>query len=272
MLISSVQSGVVSLFSSTGSDPLELFSARTDARLPEDSLICLLNDETSEPFPPPPATLIPVSHRDNSTTGNDGQDPEYTLAQTVLHIQSPTLRATYICCPPSQRSHTRNQRRDDLGVLHPWIHLQVRDMDREWSFEVGIVDRFGREGVIRCSTFQKEPRLKLCIPPLLHLPLAFPSTSSHRLTAWSTITLHLSSLLPHFSSAALMHGESADDADEEASYPRREEHHTTPVPSGTYSHVSYVKVYATCRLRRIWFSEGGPSQKLPWEFQLYAAQ
>lgn len=43
------------------------------------------------------------------------------------------------------------------------------------------------------------------------------------------------------------------------------------MPSGTFSHVSYVKVYATCRLRRIWFSEGGLQQRLPWEFQLYAA-
>lgn len=44
------------------------------------------------------------------------------------------------------------------------------------------------------------------------------------------------------------------------------------VPSGTYSHVSYVKVYATCRMRRMWFSEGGPQQRLPSEFQLFAAE
>jgi len=41
------------------------------------------------------------------------------------------------------------------------------------------------------------------------------------------------------------------------------------LPGGAYSHVAYVKVYATCRLRRIWFSEGGPSKKFPWEFELY---
>lgn len=45
-------------------------------------------------------------------------------------------------------------RRGDLGIEHPWIHLQVRNLHREWSFEVGIVDRSGREGVVRCSTFQ----------------------------------------------------------------------------------------------------------------------
>ena len=40
-------------------------------------------------------------------------------------------------------------------------------------------------------------------------------------------------------------------------------------PSGSYSHLSYVRVYATCRLRRIWFTANGSTQQLPQEFQLY---
>jgi len=46
--------------------------------------------------------------------------------------------------------------------------------------------------------------------------------------------------------------------------------HEIELPSVRFSHVSYVKVYATCRLRRIWFSETDSSQRLPWEFELYA--
>jgi len=46
--------------------------------------------------------------------------------------------------------------------------------------------------------------------------------------------------------------------------------HEIELPSARFSHVSYVKVYATCRLKRIWFSEEDSSQRLPWEFQLYA--
>ena len=145
--------------------------------------------------------------------------------------------------------------------------------------------------------------------PLLHLPVRFPSpTSGHLLTTWTTITLNLPSLLPHFSSASLIqdednHNEDADEDDRGGSDdgdgrrdgsndvldaggrnirysksksagaplvpPRR-----IPVPSGTYSHVSYVKVYATCRLRRILFTEvgSGPGQNLPWEFQLYGSK
>lgn len=117
------------------------------------------------------------------------------------------------------------------------------------------------------ATLQKEPNLKLGSPPLLLLPLSFPPPSSRPLTSWCTVAINLPSLLPHFSSAALTH----EDHEGRASSSSLAGHRATQVPSGVYSHVSYVKVYANCRLRRIWFSEGGPQQRLPWEFQLYAA-
>ncbi|KAG6333927.1 hypothetical protein ID866_5159 [Astraeus odoratus] len=48
---------------------------------------------------------------------------------------------------------------------------------------------------------------------------------------------------------------------------------STPLslPSGTYSHLTYVKIYATCRLRRIWLSDSAPGVGVPspWEFELY---
>ncbi|KAI0739106.1 hypothetical protein C8Q80DRAFT_1275277 [Daedaleopsis nitida] len=116
--------------------------------------------------------------------------------------------------------------------------------------------------------FLKQPKLKLTGPPILLLPLSFPTTSSRPLTSWSTISLNLPSLILHFSSSALAR---ADDETEDPIH-LDQRGRGTQVPSGTYSHVSYVKVYATCRLRRIWFSEGGPQQRLPWEFQLYAAE
>ncbi|KZT01200.1 uncharacterized protein LAESUDRAFT_664350 [Laetiporus sulphureus 93-53] len=275
MFSAAVQPSIVSLFSSTGSSPLDLFSTHTDVSLPSDSFICLMKDSTSQPAPPPPASLISLAH---GTDEDKTVAPDYALDQTVLHIQSPTLKTTYIRCPPAgwtgtgRAAHGRN---GDLGMQHPWIHLQVRTLGREWSFEVGIVDQSGREGIVRCSTFQKDPHLKLSSPPLLHLPLAFPPPSSHPLTSWSTISLNLPSLLPHFSSASLTNArdENERNTDSHLSHTRDDpasNRSRVPVPSGTYSHVSYVKVYATCRLRRVWFSEGGPRQQVPWEFELYA--
>lgn len=145
MFSSAVQPALVSLFSSTSSDPLSLFSTHIDNSLPADSFVALLDDTTSQPQPPSPAQLVPPPQIQDGEEHGEG----YTLNQTVLHIQSPTLRTTYIRSPPI----------GTLSMKHPWIHLQVRNMDKEWSFEVGVIDRAGREGVIRCSTFQVHPLL-----------------------------------------------------------------------------------------------------------------
>ncbi|KAF7326018.1 Transcription factor iib [Mycena kentingensis (nom. inval.)] len=243
MFSSTVQPEIVSLFSSTGSEPLSLFSVASDSDLPADSFIHLLRDTTSLPAPPQPSVAIalPVINQDA-----DAEQYGLGVAQTVLHIQSPTLQTTYIRSPP-------------LGLKHPWLHLQVRDLGRAWSFELGLVDRHGRTGIVRVSTFQKEPRLTPGHPPLLHLPLSFPPISSRPLTAWSTITLHLPGLLPHFSSPSLV-PRAADGSP--VALPHA-------APTAPFSHTSFVKVYATCRLRRIWFTQGDPSKQAPWEFELY---
>ncbi|PCH39426.1 hypothetical protein WOLCODRAFT_50339, partial [Wolfiporia cocos MD-104 SS10] len=151
MFSTAVQPGLVSLFSSTGSDPLALFSTRTDASLPSDSFVCLLNDAQSRPLPPSPAALItsPRDIEDDNVT-----EPDYTLEQTVLHIQSPTLKTTYIICPPIEWTGDARGPNGDLSMQHPWIHLQVRNMGREWTFEIGIADQSGREGVCAAQHFR----------------------------------------------------------------------------------------------------------------------
>lgn len=148
MFSSSVQPPLVSLLSTTSSQCLALFETKTDASLPADSFVCFLDDASSSPQPPGPAKLIsPPSiasqDGDDEEQGNEGRG----LDQTVFHIQSPTLRTTSIRCPGTSSTLA-------LGLKHPWIHFQVRNLGREWSFEVGIVDRGGKPGIVRCSTFQ----------------------------------------------------------------------------------------------------------------------
>jgi hypothetical protein len=160
MFSSSSQPGIVSIFSSTSSDPLALFSVHADVSLPADSFIQFLFDATSVPEPDIPASLIephPISLNNNDSDGAEYRNG-YEIAQTVLHIQSPTLRTTYIRCPPANwHMNSSSNRERDLGLYHPWLHLQVRNLGREWSFEVGIVDMAGVEGIVRCSTFQVSP-------------------------------------------------------------------------------------------------------------------
>jgi hypothetical protein len=166
MFSGSVQPAIVSLFSSTGSDPLYLWSVNTDSSLPADSFACFLDDTKSTPMPPPPAVLIsphPVGP-DNSGDGEDESSERmgYSLTQTVMHLQSPSPTKTYIRCPPRGWTRARMGREGDLGLKHPWIHLQVRNMGRPWSFELGLVDQARREGVVRCSTFQ----VAIVFPPV----------------------------------------------------------------------------------------------------------
>ncbi|CAK5274846.1 unnamed protein product [Mycena citricolor] len=155
------------------------------------------------------------------------------LDQTVLHIQSPTLPTTFIRCPPGDTTV--------VGLKHPWIHLQVRDLGREWSLELGVADRAGTEGVIRLSTFKKQPTLTISTKhALLHLPLSFPALSDTSLTAWSTINLHLPTIFGGFRTLAPGTG-GADD------------HIARHAPMGPFSHST----------------QRGPSQQAPWEFGLY---
>ncbi|KAF9233197.1 hypothetical protein BU15DRAFT_54225 [Melanogaster broomeanus] len=267
MFARSVQPDTVSLFSSTGSDPLGLFSIQVDSTLPTDSFVQLLDDTTSLPPPAPPATLISVPSVYHDRDGDTSQGRE--LNQPVLHIQSPTLRKTFIRCPSLTPRAGRGG--EILGLKHTWFHIQVRNLGRDWSFEVGIVDKVGRQGIIRCSTFQKSPQL-IRNPnftlPLLHLPLAFPPSSSSPLTAWSTVTLNLPKFVPYF--ASLSHSQASSEYIGDTS-PAESGGASSqvPLPGGAYSHLAFVKIYATCRLRRIWLSDSAPITGAPWEFELY---
>ena len=151
MFLSLMQPSIVSLFSSTGEIPLSLFSTHTDPALPSDSLIHILNDSHSLSQLSSQTTLIQPPSADEGTSG--------CLGQSVLQIQSPTLTTTFIQCPPFDGGSgqvTRGHPTHNLvlGLKHQWLHIQVRNLGREWSFEVGLVDQTSRCGIVRCSTFQ----------------------------------------------------------------------------------------------------------------------
>lgn len=282
---------ILSLFSSVGTSPLHtLWFSQTDQQLSEDSFIRLIDDGCTE------FKKEEVSHHQGSTSetlkmtnlpkdyeGDTGK----ALNTPVLHIQSPTIPSTFIICPPS----------GELGLPHPWFHLQVRNLQKEFSFEVGVVDGANRKGRIRWSTFQQLPRITIpptsrphkqsldpdstapISGPLLHLPLVFPDASSRPLTAWCTIDINLASIIPKFYSM------SADmQEDEDTSTRVHTRLGNVILPSGSFSHVSYVKIYANCRLRRVWLSQerdqnvsgmaftskSRNQDEWPAEFQLYS--
>ncbi|TFK22133.1 hypothetical protein FA15DRAFT_706658 [Coprinopsis marcescibilis] len=277
MFSSAVQPPIISLFSSTGSKPLGIWFSTTTGSNPH-SFIHLLHDSTSHPPPAPPASLINPS---STSTENQG----LLLDQTVLHIQSPDLRTTYIQCPPNADPEGdlglqsvqggRHQQQGDLGIRHQCIHLQVRNLSKDWSFEIGVRDTAGKAGILRFSTFQvhtirsytTSPRMKLrpSKQPILHLPLSFHAGES-RTTPWSTINLHLPTYLGHFAAPEVQpeRSEGSDSSGIPGGH---------LIPKAKYSHVCYVRIYANCRLRRVWLDDTLQAQQgLPWEFELYSPQ
>ncbi|KAL4269161.1 Cilia- and flagella-associated protein 20/CFAP20DC [Pleurotus pulmonarius] len=262
MFANSIHPSTVSIFSASGSSPLQLFSSSVDKDLPADSFIHLLHDSASSPMPPERSIMI----RPLRLSQQEATLPEcgHELDQTALHIQSPDIRKTFICCPPESSEGI------ELGLKHPWVHIQVRNLGREWSFEVGLIDRASKMLRVRCSTFQRQPKIiQTQTTPLIHLPLSFPSITDHTLTTWSTISLHLASLLSKATTLAAATYVTADNDAEDGGHEQLGAAYD--LPSSGYSHIAYIKIYATCRLRRIWFSEAALGQRIPWEFELYSA-
>lgn len=86
-------------------------------------------------------------------------------------------------------------------------------------------------------------------PPLVHLPLSvLSSESSSELTPWRHIELNLSSLIPLFQSLARRY----EEKEEKGTGSRKKRKTEIELPNGGFRSVSYVRIYANCRIRRIW--------------------
>lgn len=85
--------------------------------------------------------------------------------------------------------------------------------------------------------------------PLIHLPLAVPTKSVSTLTPWLHISFDLNTLIPLFH--ALPRAQNELGADDKPA--KRRKVYSADVPAGHLGYVNYVRVYANCRVRRIWF-------------------
>ncbi|GAA5862047.1 hypothetical protein JCM1840_006919 [Sporobolomyces johnsonii] len=234
MLLDKVlQPSVISLFSSTASHPLLLASTATSQSLTSDSFVSLLADATDEretlvAWNGGPAELTP--RRESLAAQKKGGRVGAHLRSQVLHLQDPDCRNTSV-----RWGTWRKERRGDegLGIELGFVHVQLKNLGQMVFFDVGAMDDRGEVYLIRCSSWQSQPKAYPATPSrptLLHLPLVFPPASSILLTSWTTITLPLPTLLASLPALGLS-------------------------PAGRFTCVVSVEVHATCRLRRIWFSQ-----------------
>lgn len=149
---------LVSLLNSSNRPALTpLWTPTTDATLPEDSTICLVRDDAPHQGASDDDSPCLDSAASPCETPTGGAihlvpkrpPPIGSLAQPVIHIQSPALRKTYIqagASAPPERA---------LGVNLAWLGLQLKPLgERPFAIEIGVVDSDGHPGRIRISSFQ----------------------------------------------------------------------------------------------------------------------
>jgi len=275
MLLTSLQTSPLSLFSSTSTNPFALFSVCTNSNLlPEDAGIVLLHDDTNE------YSEITQAKSDQFKLkgGNhhhhlhqEGEKIGARLDDIVAHLQSPTIQSTFLQCPPIITNQFSSRNENGLGIRLPHIHFQVcligASFTRPFFVEIGVRDQRGTRAKIRCSTFQR--KAKVYLPQrlssskpidedrneeeegkraLLHIPIVLPSNDENKATDWLTLSLPLNVLMSHFQDPSLLSQERSVD------FVGGGQQFKQTRPIAQFDQVDYVRVHANCRLRRIWFT------------------
>ncbi|KAL7418421.1 hypothetical protein Q5752_006879 [Cryptotrichosporon argae] len=225
----------------------------------------------TEPFSPKPTYVPSAAAAERGAT-----------ADPVVQLASPRLATCYLqlgAGPSSIRGAGAEAGGHKLALGSRLAHLsmQVRRLGtREFAVEVGVHDARGVRGVIRLSTHKKAPSLHARDPPLLHLPLAFPADA---LTPWAEIALHLPTLLAPFAASrptAPAPGSRATTDAQGRTEVARPAPARAQMPGTQWGGVDYVRIYANCRIRRVWLSEDGERTldslgRARKEWDLYAA-
>lgn len=147
--------------------PSPLWSSHVDPALPEDSLILHFPFDTSflpspctplspsaavvhAPLPPPAPPVS--SDQPNPPPRATSRLNRGDLSHPVIHIQSPTIRTTFLRCPPSPA--------DELGLSLAWLHFHFKPLgQRQLVIEVGVMDGRSVAGIVRCCSFTVRPPL-----------------------------------------------------------------------------------------------------------------
>ncbi len=131
-----------------------LFYTHIDQDLPDDSFICTLQDDTKQPT----ESSQPIASTSATPAYIPHSAAKGSTIHPVIHIQSPTVRTTYIQAGGSQarwNSKGKGRAAEPLGVELPWLGMQIKRLGRrDLAFEVGLVDVKGGEGILRFSSFQ----------------------------------------------------------------------------------------------------------------------
>nr|XP_019010347.1 uncharacterized protein I206_04815 [Kwoniella pini CBS 10737]OCF49128.1 hypothetical protein I206_04815 [Kwoniella pini CBS 10737] len=279
LLSGSIQPPLLSILSSTSSPSISpLWICHTDNS--KDSLITTLPDTDED-------LIVAESSLKTKSKG--------CLQHNVIHIQSPNPLKTYIQAGISKFEYLKELERSiskirtiPLGIKLPYFNLQIKKLNskKEIIFEIGFLNDKSKEGIIRFSSYKNNPTCHpFRNPPLINLPIKIlnqnefstisNNTNNNTLTKWLNISINLNSLLNLFK---ILPRSKKEKEEEEKIKKRKLKIINNQLPSeGKFQSITYIKIYANCRIRRIWFSEEGEktlrsmSKNVQDEWELYAA-
>jgi len=115
-------------------------------------------------------------HIDTSGGGSlDRATDEDIQRGTVIELKGSNVSTNYICCPPE------NLRRS-LGVTMPFLNLIVKNLSKDFSFEIVVLDDSGVRRRFRASNYTTTTRVR---PFICSVPMKLDE-------GWNMVILNLS--------------------------------------------------------------------------------
>ena len=237
MFHNSYQSGVISILSAYGSNPLQLWDITLDQSTEEDSTV----------------STGRVCRITSSSSINNDDDNVNKVSGSAIEISGQELSKNYITCPPTQSTNLSH--RPSLGIKLPYLNLTIHvPSQSDFSIEVTILDDKQKICRFRASTYQSTTVIKpdICTFPLklerqhAHLVrdallLEEPSQKKQKTkSCWNNVCIPL-------------------------------DEYTKLAYGSIYQETVSIQIHSHCYLKRVYFSEKQMNEddELPEEFRLY---
>jgi len=265
MFHNSYQSGVVSILSAYGSNPLQLWDITLDQSTEEDST---------------------VSGRVCRITNSSSSEVK-EVSGPAIEISGDQLPKNYLTCPPIQSTTSSSSHRPSLGIKLPYLNLIIHvPSQSDFSLEINILDDKQMIRRFRASTYQSTTVIK---PDICTFPLKLERKHAHLVRDSLLIEEPAEKKQKRTEDYELngsyygpqTNDNSNDDEYTDSNNKTQSCWNNVCIPLAEYTRVAYgstyqetvsIQIHSHCYLKRVFFSEKQMNEddELPEEFRLYS--
>ena len=263
MFSNSYQSGVISILSAYGSNPLQLWDITLDQSTDDSTVsssVCRINNDND--------------------TANKVSGPS-------IEISGKQLSKNYITCPPIQSTTSSSSHRPSLGIKLPYLNLIIHvPSQSDFSLEISILDDKQNIRRFRASTYQSTTVIK---PDICTFPLKLERQHAHLVR--DALLLEepaekKQKCVEDYELNGSYYGPQTNDNDSDDEYTdsnnkKQSCWNNICIPLAEYTKLAYgstyqetvsIQIHSHCQLKRVYFSEKQMNEddELPEEFRLYS--